>query len=322
MMKLRDSAARMKALALAFALSAVPGTARSEAPAQSRPPSFDLTSIEAPAEPDAIALYQGVAPGSRTSDLGEVWNRMGNGQRAVRNVTRPTITPFLPDPANATGAAVIVVPGGAFKMVSMDNEGWPVAKWFADHGVAAFVLKYRLNETPADTRKFTDEYWALFSGILSGRGSMPELKEPRATQDALQALNMVSSNAARWNVDPDRIGMIGFSAGAMATLSAATAPGGGVRPAFIGYIYGPMVPVSVPADAPPMFAALALNDRLFGRQGFGIVESWQKAGRPVELHAYEKGDHGFGMGRSGTTSALLMDQFLAWVRENGWLDGK
>ncbi|GGC14776.1 endo-1,4-beta-xylanase [Novosphingobium endophyticum] len=306
----------MKGLALALTLLvAAPVSAQPVVPASELPPSFNLT----PAEKGAIALYPGVAPGSENSKVAEIWYRTDNGQRAVRNVTRPTITPFLPDPAKSTGAAVIVVPGGGFKMLAMDHEGWPVARWLIDHGIAAFVLKYRLNETPDNAEVFERELKARFRGALSGTGPLPELKEPRATLDALQALKLVRANAARWNVDPSRVGMIGFSAGAITTLNATLAPGSAPRPAFIGYIYGPMLPVTVPSDAPPMFAALALDDRLFGHQGLGIIESWQKAGRPVELHAYQKGDHGFGLGRAGTTSTLLMDEFLAWMNANGWL---
>ena len=313
----------MKSSIVALALLAVsPAAAQPAPPTQQLPPSFNLTPMEPPPEPDAIALYQGIAPGSETSTAVEVWERTGNGQRAVRNVTRPTITPFLPDPAKATGAAVIVVPGGGFKSLAIDNEGWPVAQWLADRGVAAFVLKYRLNETPADPRKFAGELMGLFKWSLSGTGPPPDLREPRATQDALRAMDVVRSTAGRWSIDPTRIGMIGFSAGAMTTFDVAVTASSARRPAFIGYIYGPMIARTVPADAPAMFAAISLDDRLFGRQGFGLVENWQKAGRPVELHAYEKGGHGFGLGRSGTTSTLLMDQFFAWVKSGGWLDRK
>lgn len=313
----------MRRLILALALLAgTPAASQPTVQAQELPPSFKLTLMKPPPEPSAISLYQGVAPGSEASVVEEVWERAGNGQRTVRNVTRPTITPFLPDPAKATGAAVIVVPGGGFKSLAMDNEGWPIAQWFADRGVVAFVLKYRLNETPADSQKFASELMELFRGALSGTGPLPDLREPRATQDAIRAMIVVRRNARRWNIDPSRIGMIGFSAGAMTTLDATLSARSQERPAFIGYVYGPMVPVAVPSDAPPMFAAISLDDRLFGRQGFGVIENWLKAGRPVELHAYEKGGHGFGMGRPGTTSTLLMDQFLAWMKSSGWLDWK
>jgi acetyl esterase/lipase len=143
---------------------------------------------------------------------------------------------------------------------------------------------------------------------------VPAISEPRATEDALRALKLVRSSAARWHVDPARVGMIGFSAGAMTSLNAALAPNAADRPAFVGYIYGPMVAVDVPADAPPMFAAFALDDPLFGSAGFGLVEAWHRANRPVELHAYEQGDHGFGLGKPGTTTTLMLDEFLAWLQ--------
>lgn len=240
---------------------------------------------------------------------------MSSGQRIVRNVTRPTITPFLPEPSKATGAAVIVAPGGAFKMLSMDSEGWDVAKWLAQHGVAAFVLKYRLNETPQDEAAFLQEMAKLAGRRDTGGG--PPLEEPRATADAQEALRSVRSNAAKWKIDPARVGMIGFSAGAMTALNAALAAND--QPAFFGYIYGPMTAITVPDKAPPMFAALAIDDNPFGRQGFAIVESWRKAGRPVELHAYERGGHGFGMGIAGTTTTQLMDEFLVWMKSRGLL---
>jgi dienelactone hydrolase len=131
---------------------------------------------------------------------------------------------------------------------------------------------------------------------------------------------MVREQAGRWGVDPKRVGMMGFSAGAMTTLNAALEGKPDERPAFIGYIYGPMMPVEVPVDAPPMFAALTMDDPLFGGGGFGIIDSWHRAKRPVELHAYEKGGHGFGTGRPGTTTSLVMDEFSLWLKSRGLLD--
>jgi acetyl esterase/lipase len=163
----------------------------------------------------------------------------------------------------------------------------------------------------------------IFAAAASA-GRPPEITDPLAPQDALAALKLVRRDAARWHVDPARVGMIGFSAGAITALQAALAPDGG--PAFFGYIYGPMLRVVVPAQAPPMFAAYALDDGLFGRQGFGIVESWHAAQRPVELHAYEggdhayeRGDHGFGVGKTGTTSTLMLEEFTAWLESRGLL---
>jgi acetyl esterase/lipase len=102
--------------------------------------------------------------------------------------------------------------------------------------------------------------------------------------------------------------------GAMTTLNAALAPDTADRPAFIAPVYGPMLPVTVPRDAPPMFVALALDDEFFGQQGFGLIESWHRAGRPVELHAYERGHHGFALGAPGTTTTLLLDEFTTWLQ--------
>src|SRR5579863_6211523 len=132
---------------LLFVLAGLATPAIGQPAPMALPPAFTFTRIATPQEPGAIPLYSAALAPSAAGTPEEVWDRMGNGQRVARNITRPTITAFLPDPSVATGAAVIVAPGGGFKMLAMDNEGWPVAKWFADHGVAAFVLKYRLNPT-------------------------------------------------------------------------------------------------------------------------------------------------------------------------------
>jgi len=280
------------------------------------PPSLKAERIAPVIDPTAIPLY----PGMKQGRVIERWDRMFDGQRAVRNVTQPTLTPVLPDPAKATGAAVIIIPGGGFQFISMDNEGWPVARWLADHGIAAFILKYRTNETEDDEAAMEARMARIFADAArAGPKATPRLEEPRATEDALAALRMVRARAAEWHVDPARLGAIGFSAGAMTSINAALTADAAARPAFFGYIYGPMLPVAVPTDAPPMFAALALDDPLFGGQGLGIIDAWRLARRPVELHAYQKGSHGFGMGRPGTTTTLMLDQFRLWLETNGWL---
>jgi acetyl esterase/lipase len=282
----------------------------------SSPPVPAFTRIEAPADPAAIPLYTGQPPGDDSRREPEVWDLM-QGNRVVRNVARPTITPVLPERSKATGAAVVIVPGGGFQSVAMDGEGWPTARWLAEHGVAAFVLKYRLNETPADEAAFMRELVTRLGPMMSSTDRTLGLQEPRATADALQALKLVREGATHWNVDPARVGMIGFSAGSVATLEAVTTPDAAARPAFFGYVYGPMAATTVPPDAPPMFAAIAMDDPLFGRQGFGIIESWRSARRPVELHAYETGGHGFGTGKRGTTTTMLLPEFLAWMEARG-----
>ena len=105
-----------------------------------------MTAIETPAQPTAIALGTGPLPGASTP---ESWHSQ-YGSMFARNVTEATLTPFLPAEGKASGAAVIVAPGGGFRALSMENEGWDVARSLAERGVAAFVLKYRLDQTPAD----------------------------------------------------------------------------------------------------------------------------------------------------------------------------
>lgn len=280
-----------------------------------------MTPIAIPAQPNAIVLGTGALPGATAP---ETWHSQ-YGSVFARNVTVATLTPFLPDPAKATGAAVIVAPGGGFRTLSMNNEGWDVAKALADKGVAAFVLKYRLNQTPLDMEEFARSMARMFAdGARAARP--PEQQNPAVTlapqiADARAAFALVRSRAKGWRVDPERIGMIGFSAGAMLTMATAL-HGQDARPAFIANIYGPLAPVKVPGDAPPLFIALAADDPLFGNAGHGLVDSWRAARRPVEFHLYEQGGHGFGMYRKTTTSTGWFDSFARWLGMHGYLKGK
>ncbi len=275
--------------------------------------------VAAPAEADAIPLYGEKTPGSAAS---ENWVQFGGTSLAVRNVTRPTITPVLPDPAKATGAAVVVAPGGAFMLLAMDHEGWAVARALADRGIAAFVLKYRLNPTPKDEAE---------AGKFMGQALMKEVGQPMtgellgksmAPADGKAAISWVRANAAKYGIDPARVGMMGFSAGAMTTRRVGLDADTQSRPAFLGYIYGPQDAEPVSADAPPMFNAIALNDSLFPNKGFPIAQAYLEAKRPVEIHGYQTGDHGFGLGVPGTTTTLLIDQFTAWLKMQGFLTRK
>jgi acetyl esterase/lipase len=274
--------------------------------------------IPPPAEPGAIALNTGGVKGSVAP---ESWFRQ-DGKPFVRNVARATLQPFLPDPAKAKGVAVIVAPGGGFLMLSMDNEGWAVARALADQGIAAFVLKYRLLPTPAETPGFEAAMAAMFAnaGKPAGRLKPDELLRDRQEQiaDAKAAFALVRSRAREWNIDPARVGMIGFSAGAMTTMMT-TLAAPETKPAFIGPIYGSMEAVTVPPNAPPMFAVIAADDPLFAKKGFGVLDAWQAAGRPVEFHMYQAGGHGFGLGKQGTTSTDWFPAFMHWLRVSGFL---
>jgi acetyl esterase/lipase len=270
----------------------------------------------APADPAAIPLFGDATPGSLAS---EVWSKAGGADYTVRNVTRPTLTPVLPDPAKATGAAVVVAPGGAFMLLSMDHEGWQVAHALADRGIAAFVLKYRLLPTPKDEKEAGAYMMRTMMAGLQDPARMPTLESPTAAADGLAALRLVRAHAGQWGVDPARIGMIGFSAGAMTTLQTVLAAKPGEGPDFFGYIYGPQARIDVPQGAPPMFDAIALDDPLFPSQGFPIAQAWLAARRPVEIHGYQKGSHGFGLGVPGTTTTLVLDEFTAWLAMQGFL---
>jgi len=270
-----------------------------------------MTPIPVPNQPTAIILGTGKLPES-TAD--EAWHSQ-YGSMFARNVSIATLTPFLPSKAKATGAAVIVAPGGGFRTLSMENEGWQVAKALADKGVAAFVLKYRLNPTPPDMAGFEESMRQMFSGAARRPPATTDPSQALAPQiaDASAAFALIRARAKEWNVEPNKVGMIGFSAGAMLTMST-TLYGKEANPAFIGNIYGPLTAVTVPANAPPLFIALASDDPFFANAGFGLIESWKTAKRPVELHLYEQGGHGFGMYQKETTSTGWFESFVAWLR--------
>ncbi len=305
----------MKKLALAITLAVL-----TPAPASAQMPQDMMKRVPATAEPNAIPLYKGAAPGSESAKHKEVWTDM-RGETWVRNITRPTLTPFLPKPGTGNGAAVLVVPGGGFKFVSISNEGWPIAQWLADRGVAAFVLKYRTDETPDAEAEFGKEMMAMFSAPRRADGPTVgnEATIGRARADAQAALRMIRGNAAKWGIDPKRVGMMGFSAGAMTTMATTLANAPDARPDFIAPIYGFMTAVTPPPNPQPMFAAMASDDMLFNKQGFGLIESWQKAGGSTEFHFYQGGGHGFGSHKKGTTSDLWFDQFMAWMNARGLL---
>jgi acetyl esterase/lipase len=277
------------------------------------------TQIEAPPEPNAIPLDTGGVEGQSAQ---ETWYRQW-GDPFVRNVSHATLTPFLPDPAKANGAAVIVAPGGGFRILSMGNEGWEVAQALNARGVAAFVLKYRLLPTAPDWAEF-DKGNPLTAPTPGAKpGAPPDfsaiIKLP--LEDATAAFKLVRARAKEWHIDPKRVGMMGFSAGAGTTM-AATLQSTENKPAFIAPIYGSLRTVDVPADAPPMFVALASDDPLFGNNEYGLISAWKKAGRPVEFHLYQNGGHGFGLGNPGKTSTGWFPQFMLWLESNGFLKGE
>lgn len=274
-----------------------------------------MTPIPIPKQPNAIELGTGKLP-EATAD--ESWHSQ-YGSMFARNVSVASLTPFLPPKNKATGTAVIVAPGGGFRTLSMQNEGWEVAKALNKKGIAAFVLKYRLNPTPADMPGFEDSMQQMFASTARREAVAQDPAQRLAPQiaDAAAAFALIRSRSREWNIDPQKVGMIGFSAGAMLTLST-TLHGKDVKPAFIGNIYGPLSGVKAPADAPPLFIALAADDPFFANAGYGIIESWKAVKRPVEFHLYEQGGHGFGMYNKETTSTGWFEAFVSWLRMRGF----
>jgi acetyl esterase/lipase len=277
--------------------------------------------LEAPDEPNAIPLGTGGVEGQTAP---ETWFRQW-GDPMARNISTATLTPFLPEPDKANGAAVIVAPGGGFRWLSMGNEGWEVAEALAEQGIAAFVLKYRLHPTPESLDGFRESMNRMFDEAADTSGPLQD-EEPTSPprwdlsnqlEDAEAAYDLIVERAEGWGVDTERLGMIGFSAGAGLTMHA-TLNSQRMDLAFIGPIYGAMGPVEVPKDAPPMFNVIAVDDFLFNGQ-FGVIKSWYEAGVPVEFHLYQNGGHGFGLGNPNRTSNRWFDAFIHWLDVNGFL---
>ncbi len=272
---------------------------------------LDAEGHEAP----TIALWLNGAPGT------ERWSQREQvtfappplGFRQVRNVVNPSLTAFLPRPDRATGSAAIVCPGGAFHALAIDHEGHDVARWLQERGVAAFVLKYRLAPTDVADADF-EQY---IQQLLQDRAAIARATEgivPLAVADGRQAVKVVRERAAEWNIHADRIGMVGFSAGAHVTAGVALDHDAESRPSFAAPIYGALWErVRVPEDAPPLFVAVAADDALARDDSLALYAAWSAAGKSAELHIYTRGGHGFGMRAQGLTSDRWIDQLGAWI---------
>ena len=267
--------------------------------------------VAAPAQPNTFTL-----PTAGKVDR-EVWHPSDLGRYAVRNVTRPTLTVFQPV-GMPSPASVIIAPGGAFLGLEMDKEGWEVARWFANHGVTAFVLKYRTLPTPPDQKVFVAELDKMISGQKAAFAP-PADTPAEALEDGLAALRHVRANAATFGIDPKRVGFMGFSAGGFLTRSVVE-KGGADRPDFAAPIYPNMGPMTVPADAPPIFVAIAADDFLLAREkGLPLLDSYRAAGKSIEFHLLSSGGHGFGAGPAGSPAEGWLELMYRWMRTQGLL---
>lgn len=278
-------------------------------------PQIAAASERPPEKSGAIPLH---VANPQQGGLPESWEKLGENW-TLANVTQPTLTPFFPPEGKANGTAVIVAPGGGFMILSMESEGYAVAQWLADHGVTAFVLKYRLLPTPADPK-------ARFAEMMRRIGTPEELPKliaagrVLAVEDAVAAMHLVRGQAAQWKIDPARIGFMGFSAGAFTTLGLVSKMDAAAMPNFIAPIYGPMWTPDqpLPDSLPPMWTSLASDDPLFGKSDLGLIKAWQDKGGAFELHFYEKGGHGYGFaGTKNTTTPLWPSQFQTWLESRG-----
>ena len=269
----------------------------------------------AAAAPQSILLWPNGAPGSEGKNSEEVVRINQYGEHIVSNVHHPSITPYLPSKNNATGAAVIIVPGGGHCELWMDHEGYSVAKWLSDHGTAGFVLKYRLAREKGSTYSI----------------------EGHALPDVKRAIRLVRNRASEWGLDPRSIGVMGFSAGGELAALASTRFDAGTpgatdpveressKPAFQALLY-PAIPqdMRLSEETPPAFLACGENDRAEIARGLPeLYLALKRAGVSAELHVYAKTGHGFGVRESNrppVSDWLLL--FHEWLEVEGFLKHK
>lgn len=230
-------------------------------------------------------------------------------QTMVRNVTRPAIYPVLPDAKVANGKAVIVVPGGGYRFVSIDSEGFRVADRLAAAGYTAFILKYRPMATDRDPAAYMADLAKQFGTL--GKGELPD--HALAVDDLAAALRLISGDAAKWKIDPAQIGVIGFSAGSRTTIRLIEARPEAKLARHISLIYPPMTQTISGGPRPPLFMAIAVDDPLFKQGGLNMIDKWLKESNQTEFHLYSGGNHGFGMRPQGTTSDNWIEQYLSWL---------
>jgi acetyl esterase/lipase len=282
---------------------------------------ISAATLETPrsAPPAVLDVWPGVAPGSDNWRQHEASGSVGPTP-IVRNITHPTLTVFLPDPAHATGTGVIVAPGGGFMFLSIENEGVDVARALTSRGIAAFVLKYRTRETPADPPAFLTSLSTMTAPPGSDNGTPQTDPSVYAVADAVQALTVVRAHAQQWGLDPRRVGIVGFSAGARVAVGALLQDKAEARPSFAAPIYGGLfgTKADLPHDLPPVFAAVSTDDPI-SQSAVDLFVALRASGAHSEFHVFNSGGHGFGMAHQGKTSDHWFDEFYWWMNDNGLL---
>jgi acetyl esterase/lipase len=262
-----------------------------------------------------ISLY----PSGRSTlrSAPEVRDRLRTGETMIYDVSEPTLELYRPAPGRASGTAVIVAPGGGFVALGYTFGGTDVARALAERGITAFVLKYRTIRSGDGPMRMPDVHMKEMDMVMlrakTGRPiEMPAFAgEAHAIDDGARALAIVRQRAREWGIDPQKVGVIGFSAGAY--LAADLAIGRTVsRPDFVGLIYGGLR-TPVPADAPPAFIAGASDDEYQPNDPLLLYSAWRQAGAVAELHLYERGGHGFDLHAKGAPSDHWFDEFVWWL---------
>lgn len=285
-----------------------------------------------------VQLYDGPAPGSEDWTQPEVtveymspfWHEVNT---CVYNVSKPSMEVYLPFPGAGTGAAVVVCPGGGFQALSYSNEGPAVAEWLSRHGIAAFVLKYRTpyaGDNVEDVTKValsnyggeprTEEIKALNAAaakIAESQGYTSDM----AVADGRKALEVIRANADKWGIDPDKVGMVGFSAGGALVSSIAFEHTETDRPDFIGLIYGAMYDdLTVPKDAMPLFIA-ATQYEIPG-PNFNLYSEWCKSRKTAEIHSFPNARHGFGYRGNGSPEDEWIELFYNFLKNTGFVSSR
>jgi acetyl esterase/lipase len=261
-----------------------------------------------------IPLWPEGAPGSEDWTQVEAETSLPDGTKVIQNVTQPSLTVYPAVPEKATGTAVIVCPGGAWHFLAIEHEGTQVAEWLAAHGITAFILRYRVIRTGKNVGQETDRHLADQATMET---LMRELR-PLNQAEGRRAMQVVRQRAGEWGIRSDRIGMMGFSAGAGFTVDAVLNNPPETRPDFAAPIYPAVFQeVVAPADAPPLFLLCANDDDMATAGCQFLYKAWQAVHRPVEMHIYSKGGHGFGMYQQGLPSDTWIERFWEWMKAHG-----
>jgi len=274
-----------------------------------------------------IRLWPGKAPGSEQWTIPETVTPAPEGGRSIANVSDPTISVYLPEPAAASGTAVIIAPGGALRFLAWDEA---VARWLNSKGIAAFLLKYRTLQIPPSAGRGGGQVPLGLGGPLGSRQEIeirnananPAPNDAALTEvlhmgiaDAEQALWVVRRRASEWRIDPSRVGMMGFSAGGGVIVGTAMqAARSDAYPDFLLSLYGPsLMDVTLPPHAPPLFIAVGATHFNVTSGCLALFSAWKAAGKPVELHVYDQVSAGFGMAKRGLPVDGWTDRAYEWL---------